>query len=154
LPDSAKNFLIRNTYTGAFLNDAYDGALRRLHLRADFFDDILGNFGNYSDRFRHDVAAMNDSVRAVGLPPLLGMVVDQYPNYGGRGYRIAMMAEDALRAAGADLIPTTDYYVRYNGKEMQVSRWEGHPDEVANYIWANMLASELRQRPDLQAFKR
>src|SRR5215831_8025646 len=97
---------------------------------------------------------MNAFVRAAGLPPLVAMVVDQYPGgHGGRGYRIAMMAEDGVRAAGAELIPTTDYYIRYNGKAMYVSHWEGHPDEVANYIWANMFANELRQRQDLQAFK-
>ena len=75
---------------------------------------------------------MNAFVKAAGLPPLVAMVVDQYPDYGGRGYRVAMMAEDAVRPAGAKLIPTTDYYIRYNGKAMYVSRWEGHPDEVAN----------------------
>jgi hypothetical protein len=64
------------------------------------------------------------------------------------------MAEDAVRAAGAEVIPTTDYYIRYSGNAMDVSRWEAHPDEVANYIWANMFANEMRQRQDLQAFKR
>jgi len=155
LPGRLKSYLISHTYTGAFLNDAYGGALRRLHLRTDFFDDVLINFGHRNDRFRKDVATMNAFVRAAGLPPLVAMVVDQYPvRQGGRRYPIAMMAEDAVRAAGAELIPTTDYYTRYNGKAMYVSRWEGHPDEVANYIWANMFADELRHRQDLQAFKR
>jgi hypothetical protein len=154
LPDRLTRYLMNHTFTGAFLNDVYDGALRRLHLRPDFLDDILSNFEHDDDRFRDDVAAMNAFVKAAGLPPLVAMVVDQYPDYGGRGYRVAMMAEDAIRAAGAKLIPTTDYYIRYNGKAMYVSRWEGHPDEVANYIWAEMFANELRQRPDLQAFKR
>lgn len=89
-----------------------------------------------------------------GLPPLLAMVVDQYPDYGGRGYKIAKLAEEAVQAAGADQIPTEDYYIRYNGRPMYVSKWEWHPDEVANYIWATMIAAKLRQRPDLQKFKR
>lgn len=154
LPHRLKTLLISHTYTGALLNDVYDGALRRLHLRSDFFDDILGNFNHYNDRFRKDVAAMNVFIGAAGLPPLVALVLDQYPHYGGRGYRISMMAEDAVRAAHAELIPTTDYYVRNNYKVMNVSRWEGHPDEVANYIWASMIANELRRRTDLQAFKR
>jgi len=95
---------MNHSYTGAFLNDVYDGALRRLHLRPDFLDDILSNFEHYDDRFRGDVAAMNAFVKAAGLPPLVAMVVDQYPDYGGRGYQVAMMAEDAVRAAGAKLI--------------------------------------------------
>jgi hypothetical protein len=31
---------------------------------------------------------------------------------------------------------------------------EGHPNEVANWIWARMIAAKLRSRLDLAAFKR
>jgi hypothetical protein len=37
---------------------------------------------------------------------------------------------------------------------MNVSNWEGHPNEVANYIWATMIMNRLRQRQDLVAYKR
>jgi hypothetical protein len=47
-----------------------------------------------------------------------------------------------------------DYFKRYNGQEMNISRWDGHPNEVANYIWASMIAKELRTRHDLISFKR
>ncbi|HZT87364.1 MAG TPA: SGNH/GDSL hydrolase family protein [Stellaceae bacterium] len=154
LPAAVKNFLIKHTRSGAFLNELYDGTLRRLHLRADFFDDILADFGGYQNRFARDVANMNKTVRAAGLPPLLAMVVDQYPSYGGRGYRIAMVAEKALAQAGATVIPTEDYYRRYSNQPMHITRWEGHPNEVANIIWANMIIRSLRSREDLQAYKR
>jgi hypothetical protein len=85
---------------------------------------------------------------------MLAMVVDQYPEYGGRGYRISRVAEAALARAGAVVIPTEDYYRRYDGQSLFVSRWEGHPNEVANYIWANMIAERLRDRQDLLRFRR
>lgn len=153
LPEGLKRYFIQNTRAGAYLNEIYDGALRRLHLRGDFFDDILADFDQYQARFAHDVAQMNERVLSAGLPPLVGMVVDQYPAYGGRGYQIAMIAEAALAKAGAIVIPTEDYYRRYNGQTLNISRWEGHPNEVANWIWAGMIARALRERDDLQAFK-
>jgi hypothetical protein len=154
LPEALKNFLIQNTRTGAFLNEQYDGALRRLHLRRDFFDDVLSDFEGYQRRFARDVAEMNHTVQSAGLPPLVAIVLDQYPDHGGRGYRMAKIAENALARAGAQVIEIEDYYRRYHGQAMNISRWEGHPNEVANYIWASMLGNELRARSDLQAFKR
>jgi hypothetical protein len=97
---------------------------------------------------------MNGAITAAGLPPMVAMVVDQYPEYGGRGYKIAKIAETLLARAGAEVIETEDYYRRYNKRAMRISRWDGHPNEVANYIWASMLENELRERSDLQAFKR
>jgi hypothetical protein len=154
LPESVKTFLIAHTRTGAFLNGKYDAALRGLHLRRDFYDDILRDFAGYQNRFRRDVADMNAFVSSAGLPPMMAMVLDQYPSYGGRGYRITQVAEAALRDAGIELIPTEAYYRRYNNQVMNVSEWEGHPDEVANYIWASMLMERLRQRDDLARYKR
>jgi hypothetical protein len=133
---------------------AYDAALRRLHYRTDFFDDILADFQGYQKRFARDVADMNEAVKAAGLPPLVSMVVDQVPSYGGRGYRIAMTAEAALRQSGALVITTEEFYRRYNNRDMRISQWEGHPNEVANIIWANMISRALLKRDDLQAFKK
>jgi hypothetical protein len=154
LPENVKQFLIAHTYTGAFLNDAYDAALRRLHLRRDFFDDVLYNFAGLQMRFARDVGDMNAFVRAAGLPPMVAMVLDQYPNLGGKGQQITRIAEKALTDAGMNVISTEDYYRRYSGKAMYVSRWEGHPNEVANYIWATMLLRSLSQRSDIGSFAR
>ena len=43
---------------------------------------------------------MNGLVRAAGLPPMVAMVVDQFPSYGGRGYQIAKIAKSTLGQAG------------------------------------------------------
>jgi lysophospholipase L1-like esterase len=143
LPDRAKDLLIRETLTGDFLSKNYDGALRRLHLREDFIDEILKGFDGNQHRFARDVAEMTRIVHAAGLPPLIGMVLVQYPKYGDGAYKMAKIAESALAQAGAVVIPTEDYFRRYNGQRMNISRWEGHPNEVANYIWASMIAKEL-----------
>lgn len=152
LPDVVKNWMVANTHVGALWSDLYDATLRRFHLRQDFYDDILADFAGYQRRFAKDVAQMNESVRAAGLPPLVAMVVDQYPLYQGRGHRIARIAEDDFVKAGADVIPSESYYRDYNGRDFSVSRREGHPNEEANWIWAEMIAGALRSRPDLQPF--
>lgn len=154
LPGRLKRFFIAHTLTGAFLAEKYDAALRGLHLRRDFFDDILAGFAGYRTRFARDVAEMNRTVMVAGLPPLMGLVVDQYPSYGGRGYKITQVAEHALKEAGAAVIPMEDYYRRYNNQAFDVSAWEGHPNEVAHYIWASMIYQQVIQRKDLTAFKR
>jgi len=154
LPETIKSALIAHTRAGAFLSDAYDRALRRLHLRGDFFDDILRDFEGYQQRFGRDVQEINSAVRQAGLPPLVGLVVDQFPEYGGRGYRIAHVAEHYLTQAGAEVIPTENFYRAYHGRQMYISKWEGHPDEVANSIWATMISRHLRAHEDIQAFRR
>src|SRR5262249_2008821 len=112
------------------------------------------DFDGYQRRFGRDVAAMNKVIKEAALPSLVAMVVDQYPVYNSRGHRIAQAAETYLSTAGAEVIPTDDYYRQYTGKSMYISNWEGHPNEVANWIWANMIAEKLRSRPDLALFKR
>ena len=152
-PAGAKDFLLRDTLTGAFLSESYDGALRRLDLRGEsFVEDILKGFNGNRQRFARDVAEMTRIVQAAGLPPLIAMVLVQYPDYGDGVYQMAKIAKSALRQAGAVVISTEDYFRRFNGQPMNISRWEGHPNEVANYIWASMIAKELLR--DLRIFKK
>ena len=154
IPGRVKRFLIAHTRAGAFLNDEYDAALRKLHFRRDFYEDVLIGFGGYEKRFRQDVAEMNRTVTEAGLPPMVAMVVDQYPDHDSRGYQITQVAEDALKKGGADVIPTENYYRRYNRQSLNVSNWEGHPNEVANYIWAAMIMDHLREQPELASYKK
>jgi lysophospholipase L1-like esterase len=152
LPEAFKEWMAAHTRVGALWSDLYDATLRRFHLRKDFYDDILADFAGYQRRFANDVAQMNETVRAAGLPPLVAMVIDQLPVYRGRGYESAKIAEDDFVKAGADVIPSELFYRDYSGRDFSVSRWEGHPNEEANWIWAEMIADALRRRPDLQPF--
>ncbi len=52
-----------------------------------------------------------------------------------------------------DVIEMTPYHLQFSGLNLRVSRWEGHPNEVANAIWATMLNRHLRSLPDLQGYR-
>jgi hypothetical protein len=78
--------------------------------------------------------------------------MDQFPELDGRGHKISRIAEQAMQSAGFDVISKENYYRRYSGENLSVSRWEGHPNEIANYIWASMIADHLRNRTDLKPF--
>jgi hypothetical protein len=152
LPESIKAFLLKHSRALQFTSDLWDAALRWAHLRRDFFDDILSDFDNYQGGFRRDVTRMEALASAAGLPPIVGIVVDQFPNLDSRGHRIARIAEQIMQAAGFDVISTEDYYRRYTGETMSISRWEGHPNEIANYVWASMIADYLRSQRYLKPF--
>jgi hypothetical protein len=145
LPAAVKDWVIARSKVAALTSDLYDATLRRLHIRRDFFTDILFDLEGYQKRFAHDVANMNALIRAAGLPPLVAMVLDQYPNMQSF-YPISTMAEQHLREAGADIIGTDDYYHRYNGAQLHVAPWEGHPNEIAHFVWARMMDKHLRNR--------
>ena len=73
---------------------------------------------------------------------------------GGRGQRVARIAERLLEEAGMSVVPSDPFYRRYDGATFAVSRWEGHPNEEALAIFAAMLAEDLRGRGLLEAARR
>ena len=154
LPHKVKKFMIKRTRFGRFIDKAYDSAMRAVGLRLDFFDDILQDFEGYQVRFGKDVLAMNHLVVQHSIPPIVSMVLDQYPEFQGRGYRIAKVAERLLYEAGMDVIETEDYYRQYDKRNFGVSPWEGHPNEEANAIFASMMISTLRTHEALQPYRK
>ena len=121
-------------------------------LEPDFYADLLADFEARYRRFGEDVAAMNALVTGSGLPPMVAMVLDQGPRLDGPGRQLALAAERQLRAAGIETVDSEDFYRRYDGTNLAVSRWEGHPNEEAHAIWASELADRIRQHPDLERF--
>jgi lysophospholipase L1-like esterase len=154
IPKSWKTFLNKRTRVTRYLEDGYDTFLRRLRLRLDFYQDILKDTQGYQQRFARDVKAMNDFVLANGLPPIMAMVLDQFPNLNGPGYQTTLTAEKYLRAGGINVIDTGLYYQRYDKRVMMVSRWEGHPNEEAHAIFAAMLRAGLQQQPILASYRK
>jgi len=154
MPDSFKRELASRSRLIRLMEDGYNAALMRMGYRTDFFDDILKDFRNYQGRFAADASAMNAYVLSQGLPPVVTMVLDQFPLANSRGRSITLAAERHLAAAGMTVIDTDPYYRRYDGQNLAVSRWEGHPNEIAHGIWARMLETHLRGRADLQRFHR
>ena len=154
LPESAKQFLISRTLTGEFFNKAYDDALMRLGLRADFISNILAGMYHYQLRFTRDMTAMNFVAVSQGLPPIVSMVLDAYPVYNGRNQQVARLAETIMQLAQMDMISTEEYYKTYSGRRFAVSPWEGHPNEEAHRIFAEAFVRRLREHPALQPYKR
>jgi len=152
LPQYVKEDLAKRSRIIRLSTDGYNQLLLRLGLRADFYDDILRDFRNYQDRFMKDVQAMNSFVASQSLPPIVAMVLDQFPVVDSRGHRITQLAERLLEEAGMNVIDTAEYYRRFTGQNFSVSRWEGHPNEVVNGIWAVMIQAHLRGRDDLKPF--
>jgi lysophospholipase L1-like esterase len=145
LPPGFRDALVARARLARFVQHGYDAALRRLHLRFDFHDDILTNFQSYQDRFARDVRAMNDVATAAGLPPVVALVMDPRPVHGGRGHQIARVAERLMAAGGLDVVPTEGYYRALDGRDLTVNRFDGHPNEEAHAIYAAMLAEHLRR---------
>jgi hypothetical protein len=154
IPESLERVLVTHSRFARFIEDAYDAALRKAGLRADFFEDILKNFDGYQQRFSRDVGEMNRFVTSHGLPPVVAMVLDQYPDYRGRGYRITQIAERLMKQAGMDVIETEEYYRRFNGYAFYVSLWEGHADEQGHAIFASMILPRLEKHSALQPFRK
>jgi lysophospholipase L1-like esterase len=149
LPD-----LIRTrTRIGPIAELLVSNALIRLGVSKDFFDDILNGMPKYRARFARDVAELDHFVRAHEIPPVIALVLDQFPEIGGRGQHIASLAEQALAAAGMTVLDTEAYYRQFSQMSpLRVSRWEGHPNEEVNAVWALMLEQVVEQDQRLADF--
>jgi lysophospholipase L1-like esterase len=143
LPEEVKK-PFEGTRLGAMTNELYNRALLGLGIRNDFFADILKDFRGYQTRFKRDLVELNRLAESETGKPVVALVLDQFPN-DERGHRIARIAEAAAVEAGMNVVTTDAYFERFSDGKTQlfVSKWEGHPNEMANRIWAAMLASAL-----------
>jgi len=115
----------------------------KLGIFRDFVGQIAEDLPRLEPRFRNDLAAMNRIVTERGLPPVVTMVLDQYPSLDGPMRELALGAERAAETAGMNVIPTEGYYQKYNGRALNVSNWEGHPNIEAHGIFAQMFMSRI-----------
>jgi hypothetical protein len=153
IPEAIKRLFSERTFLGRFVSEAYNNILMKLGLRNDFFADVLKDFKNYRTRFARDVRDMNHFVLERGLPPIVAMVLNQCPFLNSRGYQLAMAAEQHLTNAGMTVIPTEEYYKKYDKQPMSVSPWEGHPNAKAHKIFAEFFVAHLRDRKELERFR-
>lgn len=138
--------LASHTAVGLWLAKLWQGLLMRLGLEDDFFADILEGVDQRSQRFERDMQELNRTVRSAGLPPVLALVLSQFPAHRQAGPMIAL-AERRMRAAGLRVIPSSPYNWEqaYKRTRLHVSRWEGHPNEVANKIFADYFLAGIYQ---------
>jgi lysophospholipase L1-like esterase len=154
LPSRLKKKLVKHSRVARLVEERYGTLLRILGLRPSFYSELLADFDARRRRFGRDVAAMNSFVTSRGLPPVIAMVLDQFPRLHGPGRQLAVAAEAELRAAGIDTVDSEVFYRRFDGRNFRVSRWEGHPNEEAHAIWASMLAKTIRGLDELAPFRR
>jgi lysophospholipase L1-like esterase len=153
LPVPGGGHLEAGTRVGALFAERYDRILMRLGVRADFMTDILRDFGSLQERFARDAAAMNREVTARGLPPLVALVLDQEPTTSGPRWEVGRIAERLLREGGAAVVPA-DYLRAHAGRDLTVSRWEGHPSAEAHRIFAGEFLAAVRRDPRLASHRR
>ena len=153
LPEDWKLYLSKRTNLARLFEDAYQSLLLALDLQSDFFDDILAGKADYQARFARDVAAMNDFVRGKGLPPIVGIVFHQSPGGDPRAWELIEVAEGALADADFDLISVMSWRERFEGQAFPVSRWEGHPNELAHSLVAQSLNERLLRHPRLADYR-
>jgi lysophospholipase L1-like esterase len=153
LPETMKTFLSEKTLIGHLVSGVYNSLLMNMGLRNDFYTDILKDFKNYQTRFAQDVKNMNEFFKERGLPPIIAMVLNQFPDLNSKGYQIAMAAEQHLKNAGMAVIPTQEFYKKYDKQQMVVSPWEGHPNVNAHKIFADFFLAHLLQRGELKKYR-
>jgi lysophospholipase L1-like esterase len=146
LPDDFVEFLPKRTRVGQKIEEGYAALLIRLGLRPDFYSEMAGSpdWPMLRARFARDVEALQALAEASGLPPVIALVLDQQPRLDGPGRRLAVAAEEALSAAGMQVIASEPYYRRFERTNLRVSPWEGHPNEQAMLAFASLFRSAVR----------
>jgi hypothetical protein len=64
-----------------------------------------------------------------------------------------MAAEQHLTDAGMMVIPTEEFYKKYDKQLMAVSQWEGHPNAEAHKIFADLLVSHFQHWQELEKYR-
>lgn len=154
LPNGIKKLVIKRTRLGPSCEILYGKWLERRGLRPDFYEEALANIDETRARFGRDVRRMNDFVTARGLPPIVATVLDQRPRAAGPGRKLALGIEEELAAAGLEVVRSDAYYRDFDGRDLHVSSWEGHPNELAHALFAERLRAALATREDLARFAR
>jgi hypothetical protein len=152
LPIDWKNYLLERTRLAWLVDDAYQELLLGLNLRGDFFDQVLAGGEAYQVRFARDVAAMNRVVHESALPPMIGIVFHQYPGGDPRAWGLVEVAERAMGAAGFNLISVMSWRERFKDRVFPISRWEGHPNELAHSLIAEHLNERLLAHDKLREY--
>ena len=144
LPEDWKEYLLERTELAKLVNDGYHSLLLTAGLKNDFLDDILSQDTGYRERFARDIAEMNRFAEQNGLPPVIGIVFHQYLTGNQRAWELIESAEAGMAAAGFDLISIKPWRTKPEGKKnFPVSRWEGHPNELAHSMVAEALYERL-----------
>ena len=155
LPEGIKDFLVKNIYSLSFFSGHYDRLLRRFHLRKSFESEISENFPKYQVRFGADLKAMQAFATVQKSGPILAITLDNWPGrYHDESYRMFQVAQQLAAQAGMRVVEVEQFYRDYGKQSMVVSQWEGHPNEKAHRIFAELLAAEIKKAPSLEHYRK
>ncbi len=153
-PESLKQLLAEHTLTGKLVKEKYNDALIKVGLRENFIYDVLYNIEHTKVRFARDVKEMNDIVVRQGLPPVLTMVLNQFPQAEGSYADLTRTTEQILHDAGMKVISSDRYIRQYDGQNLSVNQWEKHPNEKAHKIFADYFVQFIHEMPQLKEYKK
>ena len=154
IPERWKITMAQYTLLGQLLQNKYNDILMNYGLRNDYFADVLKNFDNYQNRFREDVIAMNSFVIKNGLPPVLSMVINEYPLIKGSAAEVTIITEQFLHEAGMTVIPVRSYYIKHDHERLEVNQWESHPNAQAHAIFAEYFLQYISPMPQLVKYEK
>ena len=146
LPTIVAEPLVENTLLGELISRGYNQLLLGTGIRQDFYQDIFKNISGRADRLGRDVSKINELALEYTGKPLLVLVVAELDR-SNDSRRLTMIAEQQAERGGAEIIPTTGYLEKFGDSyaDLKVSPWEGHPNALANKIWAEMIFNYLHQ---------
>lgn len=146
--------ITQHSLLGSLLQKKYNDVLMKYGLRNDYYADVLKNFNAYQNKFRDDVIAMNSLVVKRGLPPIMTMIINEYPMIEGSAADVSIITEQFLREAGMTVIPIWSYYIKHDHERLEVNQWESHPNEQAHAIFAEYFLRYLEIMPQLSNYKK
>ncbi len=150
LPKKVKRYFLERTSLARLFDDGWQNLLLALDVRQDFIDDVLEGD---PERFASDVAAMNRPVLESRRPPITGIVFHQMPGGDPRAWDLVGIAEQAMEDAGFNVISVEPWKTRFKERVFPVSRWEGHPNELAHSLVAELLYERLLQEDLLSRYR-
>lgn len=146
LPDKLKTYFLMRSKSMQFVDEQYGKILRKFNLRSDFFTDILKDFDGYRTRFAKDLTEMNQFVTNNGLPPVIAIVLNQFPSTTGVAFETTNYAEGYAKEAKMTVVPSLPYNKKYEGQILYVSQWDGHPNAKAHAIFADLLMPAIEKQ--------
>jgi lysophospholipase L1-like esterase len=162
IPEGVKTLILHNSKFMSWLAVNYDQLLMNLGFRPNTVASLEAAYDSHSGEWKVFVGSyrrMLEWTQAQRIPPpLVGLfLAPQYSDAQLNDFidmtPAIRMQDRFVKQVGATLseigIPTVDYLLlfrRYNKQNMIVSKWEGHPNALANRLYAEGFLDAITSR--------
>jgi lysophospholipase L1-like esterase len=166
IPEGVKPLILHHSKFMSWLTIKYDGLLMNLGVRPNAGASLEAAYDSNSGEWKEFVGAygrMLEWSKAQRIPPpLVGLfLAPQYSDAQLNDFidmTPAILVQDRfVKQVGATLsemgIPTVDYlplFQQNNKQDMMVSKWEGHPNALANRLYAEGFLDAITSRNFIQ----